>query len=434
VALNARRDEIGRQFPAYADLVTPATPTLNQLRVLLGDKEALVVVHPLRDATLVWLVGADGRRAFYARPLGAAALATRVTALRSMLDLSSSAAGKAPPLQPELLHALYRDLFSPLEPQLAGVAGAAGVASLIVATDGPLASLPLGTLVTRAPQAGAAPAWLVRQMAVTQLPSASSLQALRRVRPTLAGKALIGFGDPLFDRGAARSGNAAGSRAPLAPLAQLAQLGARASRYDAEWGFRYAEVPPLPETRTELLALAAALGADPRADLVMGASATRAAVLAADLSDRRVVAFATHGLMPGELPGVSKPALAMAANADERESPLLELDDVLGLRLNAQWVLLSACNTAAGGEQGGAAMSGLVRGFFFAGTRSVLATHWAVESESAAAMSSGIFQVQSRGASRAESLRQAQLAMIDGSRWQHPYYWAAYALFGDPQR
>ena len=111
---------------------------------------------------------------------------------------------------------------------------------------------------------------------------------------------------------------------------------------------------------------------------------------------------------------------------------------VLGLRLNAQWVLLSACNTAAG-EQGGAAMSGLVRGFFFAGARSVLATHWAVESESATALTSATFSAQAKGAvSRGGSLRQAQLAMLDGTlgngRWSHPFYWAPYALFGDPAR
>jgi CHAT domain-containing protein len=128
----------------------------------------------------------------------------------------------------------------------------------------------------------------------------------------------------------------------------------------------------------------------------------------------------------------------MAANTNERESPLLELDDVLGLHLNAQWVLLSACNTAAG-EKGGNAMSGLVRGFFFAGARSVLATHWAVESESAAALTVNTFRDHAKGAiARGESLRLAQLAMIDGEigkgRWSHPYYWAPYALFGDPAR
>ena len=423
--LTNQREQIAKQFPAYADLVTPSTPKPDQLRQLLNPGEALLVVYPTDTATLVWLVGADGRKGFSAVAVSRAELARRVAQLRGLLDLGVAPAGRESVPASAQLYALYKDLLGPLEPALRDVR------SLLIATDGPLASLPLAALVTQPPQAGQAPAWLVRQMAVTQLPSSSALLALRRVaQPTVAAKALMGFGDPLF-------GVAGGAKLATAPRVDSG-LSGDAARYDAQWGFSYADMPALPDTRTELLALASALGANPKADLLMGAQATRRAVLDANLLDRRVVAFATHGLMPGELPGISKPSLAMAATGDTRESPLLELDDVLGLRLNAQWVLLSACNTAAG-EQGGAAMSGLVRGFFFAGARSVLATHWAVESESATALTSATFSAQGKGTlSRGESLRQAQLAMLDGKlgngRWSHPFYWAPYALFGDPVR
>ena len=422
--LTTQREAIAKQFPAYADLVTPSTPKPDQLRQLLASGESLLVVYPTDTATLVWLLGADGSKAFNAARLTRADLGRRVTDLRALLDLGAAPAGREPVVPTAALYALYKDLLGPLDPALHNVR------SLLVATDGPLASLPLAALVTQPPVPNTPPAWLVRQMAVTQLPSSSALQALRRVaQPTVAAKALMGFGDPLFNL-------AISPAAKAQPRA--ASLLSEAARYDAEWGFRYADMPPLPDTRTELLALASALGANPQTDLFLGAQATRRAVLDANLLDRRVVAFATHGLLPGELPGISKPSLAMAATADARESPLLELDDVLGLRLNAQWVLLSACNTAAG-EQGGAAMSGLVRGFFFAGARSVLATHWAVESTSAAALTSATFGSQAKGtATRGESLRQAQLAMADGSlgggRWSHPFYWAPYALFGDPVR
>ncbi|MEO5796931.1 MAG: CHAT domain-containing tetratricopeptide repeat protein [Rhodoferax sp.] len=422
--LTTQREAIAKQFPAYADLVTPSTPKPDQLRQLLGTGESLLVVYPTDTATLVWLLGADGSKAFSAAKLTRADLGRRVTDLRALLDLGAAPAGREPTIPTAALYALYKDLLGQLEPALRNVH------SLLVATDGPLASLPLAALVTQPPVPSTPPAWLVRQMAVTQLPSSSALQALRRVaQPAVAAKALMGFGDPLF--------NSATSPAAKAQP-QATSLPSEATRYDAEWGFRYADMPPLPDTRTELLALASTLGANAQTDLFLGAQATRRAVLDANLLDRRVVAFATHGLLPGELPGISKPSLAMAATADARESPLLELDDVLGLRLNAQWVLLSACNTAAG-EQGGAAMSGLVRGFFFAGARSVLATHWAVESSSAAALTSATFGRQAKGtATRAESLRQAQLAMADGGlgggRWSHPFYWAPYALFGDPVR
>jgi len=440
-ALDEQRQKIAREFPDYAELVTPTIASPRALRRLLAPNEAMLVVHPQAQATLVWLLPPEGPVSFAASPLTRDALAARVASLREMLDIGAAPAAKRPALQAEALHALWRQLLGGVEPALRDVR------SLIVATNGPLAALPFGALVTEPPAAGAPTAWLVRRMAVSQLPAPASLHALRRVaQPTVAVQALIGFGDPVFDLKAAPVPATAPPPSAQPPSSlqggRRIRTAAEAGRYDAETGFRYADIPPLPETRMELLAVAEALGANPGVDLVLGARATRRAVLSAQLTDRRVVAFATHGLLPGEMPGVSKPALAMAAEADPNESPLLELDDVLGLRLNAQWVLLSACNTAAG-EQEGAAMSGLVRGFFFAGARSVLATHWAVETESAAALSTTTFRQQRQGerqgdATRAEALRRAQLAFIDGTqgggRWAHPYYWAPYALFGDPAR
>lgn len=440
-SLNAHRAAMARQFPGYADLITPATPRTEELQRLLGQDEGLLVVHSTDSATLVWLLTADAGSSFIASHLTRHDLAGRVGELRRMLDFTDVPIGREPPLQPARLYALYRELLAPLDDKLAGVR------SLIVATQGPLASLPLAALVSQAPQGTGAPAWLIRRMAVTQVPSASALQSLRRVQPVPAAKAMIGFADPVFqlvgDQAAPvvathAADKPAGTAAKQRRLAAGRVAGGVAGRYDAEWGFRYGEMAPLPETRGELLAVAAAVGADTRNDLFFGARATRRAVLEADLFDRRVVGFATHGLMPGEVPGIGKPSLAMSVTSDERESPLLELDDILTLRLNAQWVLLSACNTAAG-EQGGGAMSGLVRGFFFAGARSVLATHWAVDTESSAALSTATFEAQAKGGTaRSESLRQAQLALIDGrvgsGRWSHPYYWAPYALFGDPVR
>lgn len=405
-ALNAQRERIAKAYPAYADLVTPPLPAPAALQKLLAPGEALLVVHPLEGATLAWWVAPGAPARVAASPVDAAGWAERVGRLRSALDLSTA---KPTTLPVAGLHEVWRELVAPLQP-------GADVASLLVAADGALAALPFAAVLTAPDPA----AFVARRMAVTQLPSAGALAALRRVTaPPIAAKALFGVGDPQF-KSTAKAGRAA--------------LGAAATKYDAAWGFSYGDIPPLPETRGELQALAKALGANAQADLLLGAAATREAVLAAPLADRRVVAFATHGLMPGELPGVSKPALALAPSGDATASPLLELDDVLVLRLNAQTVLLSACNTAAG-EQGGAAMSGLVRGFFFAGGRSVLATHWAVETASAAALTSATFAAQ---APRAEALRLAQVRMIEGQlgggRWSHPFYWAGFALFGDPSR
>lgn len=405
-ALTAQRERVAKAYPAYADLVTPPLPGSAALQKLLSPGEALLVVQPLESATLAWLVTPGTPVRMAASAVGAAAWGLKVGQIRTALDLST---GRPATVPVAALYEVWQELLAPLQPS-------ADVKSLLVAADGALAALPFAAVLT-APEPSA---FVVRRMAVTQLPSAGALFALRRIAsPVPAAKPLFGVGDPQF-KSAAAPGRAA--------------LGSKATRYDAAWGFSYGDIPPLPETRTELIALAKALGANPQADLLLGAAATREAVLSAPMQDRRVVAFATHGLMPGELPGVSKPALALAPGNDATASPLLELDDVLTLRLNAQAVLLSACNTAAG-EQGGAAMSGLVRGFFFAGGRSVLATHWAVETSSAAALTAAMF---SANAPRAEALRMAQMGMIEGQRgggrWSHPFYWAGYALFGDPSR
>ena len=405
-ALTAQRERIAKAYPAYADLVTPTLPAPDALQKLLSPGEALLVLQPLADATLAWLIVPGEGTRFAASRIGAAGWTERVGQVRAALDLGT---GRPPALPVAALHEVWQQLAAPL---MTGV----DVKSLLVAADGALAGLPFAAVLT-APEPTA---FVARRMAVTQLPSAGALYALRRAAPpAVAGKPLFGVGDPQF-KSTAQAGRAA--------------LAGNATSYDAAWGFRYADIPPLPETRAELTALAKAVGADPQRDLLLGAAATREAVLAAPLADRRVVAFATHGLMPGELPGVSRPALALAPGKDDSQSPLLELDDVLTLRMNAQAVLLSACNTAAG-EQGGAAMSGLVRGFFFAGSRSVLATHWAVETASAAALTSATFAAR---VPRAEALRLAQLGMIEGSlgggRWAHPFYWAGFALFGDPSR
>ena len=432
--LDDLRKQLQKQFPAFLQLVNPVNPNLDTLRKVLTAGEAFVGIYAGNEATFAWAVNANGKTALAISKWTEADVAKRVAAMRAMLDVGDRLPRlPAPDFAPGL--ALYDELIRPLRPALAG-------ATMVdVSASGSLASIPFAALVTApATDAKTAP-WLVREYAIAQTPGAAAFVTLRNTEAKAAApKALIGFGDPQFRVGATTTASAGG--VPKARNLVLAANAQAASTYSVEKGFRYAAIPPLPETRDELLALAAALGADPNGDLVLGAAATRKAVMTTPLADRRVVAFATHGLMPGEIATLSKPALAMAAT-DDAESPLLNLDDVLTLKLNAQWVVLSACNTA-GGERDGAAMSGLVRGFFFAGTRSVLATYWAVESEASRQLVGKVFADVATGtatghpAARAASLQRAQVAMIDGTlgggAYAHPFYWAPYALFGDPLR
>jgi CHAT domain-containing protein len=114
-------------------------------------------------------------------------------------------------------------------------------------------------------------------------------------------------------------------------------------------------------------------------------------------------------------------------------APLLLMDDVLGLKMNAEWVVLSACNTAAADGKVEEALSGLARGFFYAGARSLLVTNWAVETQSAKLLTTGTFEFQADhpAAGKAESLRQAMLKVMSMPAYGHPAYWAPFVLVGD---
>jgi CHAT domain-containing protein len=283
--------------------------------------------------------------------------------------------------------------------------------------------------------------WLIREAAVTQIPSVSSLVALRRLpAASLQRRTFIGFGDPEFGSSASATGSKRGLRNLV--VGQLVQAPGVSQAHDqpAKWP-PYDSIPPLPDTRDEILALAKVLNADPERDVFLGRQASREAVKLQDLSKTRIIAFATHGLLPGEFPGVDQPALALA-NPGNGQHGLLTLDEILGLKLDADWVVLSACNTAAGDGAGAEALSGLGRGFFYAGTRSLLATHWPVESVSARLLVTGVFsrQAANLSLSRAEALRQSILALMEGNAeeggyaYAHPLFWAPYALIGDGGR
>ena len=210
-----------------------------------------------------------------------------------------------------------------------------------------------------------------------------------------------------------------------------------------------AQLPRLPDTRDEILDVAKAMNADAKQDVFLGERATVKLVKSMALDNRKVIHFATHGLIPGELDGLTEPALALTASdvaGGDSGDGLLKMDDILGLKLNADWVVLSACNTASGdGSSGTEAVAGLGRAFFFAGARSLLVSNWPVESVSARKLMTSLFQRQAADASldRAQALRQTMLELIDAGgatdpatkslsySYAHPLFWAPFALVGD---
>jgi CHAT domain-containing protein len=444
---DALQAEIKAKFPDYEQLVRPAPVQVATLAQQLSADEAVVVLLPTEKATYVWAVGADAASQGFARvPVGIAAINTQVKAIRDTLDFAQMGSSvKA--FNAAASHELYSRLLKPLEAQLAGKK------HLIVAAGGSLAQLPFGVLLT-APvnTVNAQSPWLIRQSAVTQVPSVSAWMALRRVAKGTANttrEPLLAWGDPVFSSQPPTSGSALSTQSVVRNVALKRadtsidiEAAAKQAEIAAAAALRYGNIPPLPETRDELQAIVRILQASER-DLILGSNATKASVLQANkagqLARKQVIAFATHGLMAGDLENLTQPALAMSITPDAATNPLsalLTLEDVLTLKMNADWVILSACNTAAADGKVEEALSGLARGFFYAGAKNLLVTHWAVDSESAVLLTTATLQhYKSTPTSlKAESLRQAMMSVMQQQKFSHPAYWAAYALVGDGGR
>ena len=185
-------------------------------------------------------------------------------------------------------------------------------------------------------------------------------------------------------------------------------------------------------------AIARSLKAGER-EIHLGAEATETQVKTADLARFRHIAFATHGAMAGELKGLAETALVLTppAQASEADDGLLTSSEISLLKMNADWVVLSACNTAASdGTPGAEGLSGLTKAFFYAGARSLLVSHWAVDSDATVALSTRMFAETAKGAPKAEALRRSMLALMnrgdrDQAHFAHPAYWAPFVVVGE---
>jgi CHAT domain-containing protein len=209
----------------------------------------------------------------------------------------------------------------------------------------------------------------------------------------------------------------------------------------------FSQLSALPDTAEEIKEIADALHADTATSVYIGRLATESTVKRLRLDNRRVIVFATHGIAAGELIGLDQPALVLsnpALTGEKDEDGFLTMEEVLGLKLDADWVVLSACNTASADGKGSEAVSGLGRAFFYAGARSLLVSNWAVETTSARLLTTELFKQQSANSnlSRAEALRQAMLSLIakdrvdlvdmqPGLSYAHPAFWAPFSLVGD---
>jgi CHAT domain-containing protein/tetratricopeptide (TPR) repeat protein len=417
--LDALESTIATRFPRFAELSHPRPVTRQDAQSLLGAHEALVAFTVTDDDTYVWVLRND--RSMATRiDISTARLAEQVTALRQALDPARN--GNHPPFDVKGSYALYQKLLAPAASLLDDAS------HVMVVPDGALQSLPLGVLVTAPAAPVIQPAgyravpWFARTHAVTILPSVSSLRSLRRfAAPSKAPHPFIGIGDPVL-----------GARPDCRPDLALASA-FRGGVADLE---SLRQLCALPETREELRALARSQGASADHDVFLADQATKRKVQSLPLANYRIVAFATHGLVAGEIPNLAEPALVLTPPSSPApgDDGLLTASEVALLKLDADWVILSACNTAAGNMPGAEGLSGLAQAFFYAGARSLLVSHWQVLSGAAEELTVSTLGAlrRDRTLGRAEALRLAEMDMLDNGdpALAAPAAWAAFSQVG----
>ena len=462
--------QIATKFPTYATLAHPDAIDLAAAQHLLRADEALVTIAAFGgengEGAYVFIVTQSEAR-WRVLDVGLSDLTKQVFTLLCGLDIdlwsddgSRRCAGLTHVDQPTdhlpfdagAAYSLYATLFGDLAQMLAGK-------TLLVVAPDPLASLPLQVLVTQ-PPAKARPttdteyravSWLGRSNPIAVLPSVAGLAGLRTGGMIAAAPSpFIGFGDPTLI-GSRRCpkydvpGTCPGETGP-ASVAVVAELQQGGSPGAIETLFRGGGIDvdavralcPLPETALELHCVAESLDA-PASTVRTGAAATLSALRREQLDQYRVVEFATHGLVAGDLKtdsgALTEPVLVLTPDDSAGDDGLLRASEIATLKLNADWVVLSACNTAAGDTLGGEAMSGLASAFIYAGARALLVSHWPVGSDAAVRLTSRTFAeiAKDPAIGRAEALRRAMVALIDdgGEGDALPSTWAPFSLVGE---
>jgi len=458
----ALQEEIKRRFPKYADLANPQAATWFAAQQNLRPGEALISIYSSDHKTYVWAIPQRGKMSFFVSPLGKKELNRIVINLRKSLDPNPSVIGDIPEFDTASSYDLYKKLLKPVED------GWRDASDLLIVTSSPLDQIPLSVLPTASVKLEGKRGllfskyrdvpWLIRKASITILPSVFSLVTLRTIP---AGdpnrRAFVGFGDPVFNQEQlAQLPERKSGPEPLSLSSRGAGIQVRGVRITEKGRLdnddintmQLGKLNRLPDTAEEIRSIAQALDADPDRDIFLGKDASKGRVKTMNLADRRVIAFATHALVPGDLDGLEQPALALSSPSvtGDNEDGLLVMGEIMKLKLNADWVVLSACNTAAAEGSGSEALSGLGRAFFYAGTRAILASMYPVETTSAQRLITSIFRYQraDKKLSRARALQKSMIDLMDKSNlvddatgkivasYAHPLFWAPFIVVGDP--
>lgn len=409
-SLTQLRGELVTAIPDFGQWVRPATPTVAELQARLQPDEAVLITMPSRSRTFTMVITADGA-VMASSEIGRPQVRSLVSELRAVLD------GKSPadPASFARNAAALHDIVLP-EGAAAALAGRSRVT--VVSSDA-LSRLPFAVLLPNAPSAEQTDYkdmdWMVRHHAFSIALTPSSAFAAGDERAKVAG--FLGVGAPTLS-GIADPGSGAVSlfRGGAVSIDSLRSL------------------RPLPGSVDEIARIAR-LDAFPSSLALTGDDATELRVRQASGERYGVLLFATHGVMDGEVAGLNEPALVLTPPSDIGEAEndgLLLASEIGALGLRADFVILSACNSAAGRNETAPAYTGLANAFLGTGAHDLLLSHWRVRDDAAAYLSTVTVERVLAGIPHAEALRQAQLALIanaaDVPDGADPSVWAPFVL------
>jgi len=451
---------IEKDFPKYSNYIRPKPPGIAQIQEQLLPGEAFIAIWTLEKKTCVWAISHGSNPAFAVIELGEKAVQLKVARLHRALQPNARLLSNIPRFDLNTAYEIYQQLLQPVK------SGWQDARSLLVVINGPLDQIPLSVLPTKKTKHVTSRAmlfdeyryvpWLIHKVSITRLPSAAALQSLRTLpQPNPARESFAGFGDPIFSLAQLHETPVTPSvlSQPVMPPDDIAIRGARIIETGEELGqsdlpsVRIEQLCRLPDTADEIRQIAKSLKANPEKDLFLGKAATETNVKSQDLSRKKILAFATHALLPGDLDGLTQPALAFSAPevTGSDEDGLLTLGEVLSLNLDADLVVLSACNTGAGDGSGSEAISGLGRAFFYSGARALLVTMWPVETTSANKLTTALFRYQqgNKSLSRARAHQKSIIKLIEdpgmkdqatgkiAASYAHPFFWAPFVIVGE---
>jgi CHAT domain-containing protein/Tfp pilus assembly protein PilF len=413
--LSQVKGEIRARSPRYANLVQPQPASLKELQRQL-DKDSLLLEYWLgNDRSFLWAITADSMKT-YTLP-GRAAIEESARQFFSALtnrsaDLSRIADGLS-------------------ETLLGAVAGSLDKKTLVVVSHDALQYVPFAALpMPRSASSTGSAAPLLDRHEIVSLPSASVLGPLRTetAKRKSPDKLVAILADPVFSREDPRFPQVAGPATAQASLRSGTEELQRAAEGAGLDGLRR-----LRFSRVEADAIASLVPAGNRFQAV-DFRASRDTALSPELGNYRILHFATHGLLNSSHPELSGLVFSTVDAKGNSQDGLLRLHEIFNLSLNADLVVLSACQTALGKDIQGEGLIGLTRGFMYAGAPRVVASLWNVEDRATAELMKRFYEgILKRQLKPVAALREAQLALQRDKRWASPYYWAGFMLQGDWQ-